>query len=260
MFRFLTGAGIGGEYAAINSAIQELIPARLRGRTDLAINGSFWVGAALGAVGARCAARPGRDRARARLARRLRHRRRARPGDPLLRRFLPGEPALADDPRPSRSEAERVVGEIEARVAPRAAPICRRRTDAPIRAAAPRTATLVSRQLRDAAAPLPPAHRARPGADGRAGLLLQRHLLHLCAGADRFYGVAAGPGRAVTSCPSPSATSLGPLLLGPLFDTLGPQADDRRAPTRCRACCWPSPAGCSRRACSTPRRRRRPGR
>jgi MFS family permease len=48
-FRFLTGAGIGGEYAAINSAIQELIPARYRGRTDLAINGSFWVGAAAGA-------------------------------------------------------------------------------------------------------------------------------------------------------------------------------------------------------------------
>src|SRR6266705_5070591 len=45
LFRFLTGAGIGGEYTAINSAIQELIPARFRGRTDLAINGSFWVGA-----------------------------------------------------------------------------------------------------------------------------------------------------------------------------------------------------------------------
>ncbi len=50
LFRFLTGAGIGGEYTAINSTIQELIPARYRGRTDLAINGSFWVGAALGAV------------------------------------------------------------------------------------------------------------------------------------------------------------------------------------------------------------------
>ncbi|HZP98309.1 MAG TPA: MFS transporter [Reyranella sp.] len=49
-FRFVTGAGIGGEYSAINSAIQELIPARLRGRTDLAINGSFWVGAAVGAL------------------------------------------------------------------------------------------------------------------------------------------------------------------------------------------------------------------
>jgi MFS family permease len=50
LFRFVTGAGIGGEYTAINSTIQELIPARHRGRTDLAVNGSFWIGAALGAV------------------------------------------------------------------------------------------------------------------------------------------------------------------------------------------------------------------
>jgi MFS family permease len=51
LFRFLTGAGIGGEYTAINSTIQELIPARVRGWTDLVINGSFWVGAAMGAAG-----------------------------------------------------------------------------------------------------------------------------------------------------------------------------------------------------------------
>ena len=49
-FRFLTGAGIGGEYSAINSTIQELVPARVRGWTDLIINGSFWVGAAIGAA------------------------------------------------------------------------------------------------------------------------------------------------------------------------------------------------------------------
>ena len=49
--RFVTGAGIGGEYAAINSTIQELIPARVRGWCDLVINGSFWIGAALGAAG-----------------------------------------------------------------------------------------------------------------------------------------------------------------------------------------------------------------
>jgi MFS family permease len=48
--RFFTGAGIGGEYTAINSTIQELIPARYRGWTDLVINGSFWIGAAIGAV------------------------------------------------------------------------------------------------------------------------------------------------------------------------------------------------------------------
>ena len=47
--RALTGFGIGGEYAAINSAIDELIPARLRGTVDLAVNGSFWIGAAMGA-------------------------------------------------------------------------------------------------------------------------------------------------------------------------------------------------------------------
>jgi MFS family permease len=52
LFRFLTGAGIGGEYTAINSTIQELVPARYRGWTDLVINGSFWIGAALGAASA----------------------------------------------------------------------------------------------------------------------------------------------------------------------------------------------------------------
>ena len=50
IFRFFTGFGIGGEYAAINSAIDELIPARVRGWVDLAINGSYWLGAAFGAA------------------------------------------------------------------------------------------------------------------------------------------------------------------------------------------------------------------
>ena len=51
-FRFITGLGIGGEYAAVNATIQELIPARKRGFTDLCINGSYWLGAALGSLGA----------------------------------------------------------------------------------------------------------------------------------------------------------------------------------------------------------------
>jgi MFS family permease len=50
LFRFITGSGIGGEYSAVNSAIDELIPARFRGRIDLMINGSFWLGAAVGAA------------------------------------------------------------------------------------------------------------------------------------------------------------------------------------------------------------------
>ncbi|MBV8913548.1 MAG: MFS transporter, partial [Acetobacteraceae bacterium] len=58
LFRFLTGAGIGGEYAAVNATIQELIPARKRGFTDLCVNGSFWLGAALGAIGANFALDP----------------------------------------------------------------------------------------------------------------------------------------------------------------------------------------------------------
>jgi MFS family permease len=51
LFRSLTGAGIGGEYAAINSAVDELIPARVRGHVDLIINSTFWVGAFLGSLG-----------------------------------------------------------------------------------------------------------------------------------------------------------------------------------------------------------------
>jgi MFS family permease len=50
--RFVTGAGIGGEYSAINSAIDELIPARVRGRVDLIINGSYWVGSIAGSAAA----------------------------------------------------------------------------------------------------------------------------------------------------------------------------------------------------------------
>jgi MFS family permease len=49
--RFIAGMGIGGEYAAINSAIDELIPARYRGRIDIAINGTYWFGAILGTLG-----------------------------------------------------------------------------------------------------------------------------------------------------------------------------------------------------------------
>ncbi len=60
LFRFLTGAGIGGEYTAINSALQELIPVNYRGRTDLAINGSFWLGALAGALGTTVLLQPGR--------------------------------------------------------------------------------------------------------------------------------------------------------------------------------------------------------
>ncbi|MBV9825691.1 MAG: MFS transporter [Alphaproteobacteria bacterium] len=115
VFRFLTGAGIGGEYAAVNSAIQELIPARYRGRTDLAINGSFWFGAALGALGAVTLLAPGR------LPADLGWRFAFGIGAVLglgiigLRRYIPESPRwLMLHAR--NDEAEQVVSEIEDRV------------------------------------------------------------------------------------------------------------------------------------------------
>ena len=118
-FRFVTGAGIGGEYGAVNSAIQELIPARRRGYADLAINGSFWVGAALGAAGSLAALDP------ALVAPALGWRLAFIIGATLalvivwLRRFVPESPRwLLTHGRPE--EAEAVATAIEARSAPRA--------------------------------------------------------------------------------------------------------------------------------------------
>jgi len=115
LFRFLTGAGIGGEYTAINSAIQEFVPARFRGRTDLAINGSFWIGAALGAGGAVLFLQPGRLppdwgwRAAFAIGSLLGL------GILMLRRFIPESPRwLMLHAR--LGEGEAVVAEIESRV------------------------------------------------------------------------------------------------------------------------------------------------
>ncbi len=113
--RFVTGAGIGGEYAAINSAIQELIPARHRGATDLIINGSFWIGGALGALGSLIVLDPAIFEASVgwRIAFIL--------GGLIgiviiyLRRFIPESPRwLMTHGR--LAEAERIVSEIEADV------------------------------------------------------------------------------------------------------------------------------------------------
>ena len=108
LFRAITGAGIGGEYAAINSAIDELIPARVRGRVDLIINGSYWVGAAMGARCDAGAARFALHSDLARMAMRIWNRR----GSGINRDFLSpldsGESALVDDSRAeSRSGRDR---------------------------------------------------------------------------------------------------------------------------------------------------------
>ena len=100
-FRFVAGTGIGGEYTAINSAIDELIPSHYRGRVDIAVNGTYWAGAAIGSglglylfsshVPINWGWRIG-----------VLHRPAARPDHHLPAALHPGEPALADDPRYAR--------------------------------------------------------------------------------------------------------------------------------------------------------------
>ncbi|WP_332815889.1 MFS transporter [Ramlibacter sp.] len=215
--RFATGLGIGGEYAAINSAIDELIPARVRGRVNLAINGSFWIGAALGALlslvlldarvlgpelGWRAAFLLGAVMAVAIL---------------LVRRHVPESPRwLLAHGHPQ--EAERVVAGIEAAVHGGSA------------------ATAPARTLP------PPARRATvPSLGEIAHVLLRRYpqrsavVLALMVSQaffynaifftyalvlTRFYDVdAARVGLFIF--PFAAGNVLGPLLLGPLFDHVG---------------------------------------
>ena len=112
LFRLLTGAAIGGEYSAINSAIDEMIPARVRGWADLAINGTFWVGAAAGSLASVVLLDPRL------LPRGLGWRLAFGLGAALgliiivLRRFVPESPRWLLT-HGHRAEAERIVGEIE---------------------------------------------------------------------------------------------------------------------------------------------------
>ena len=179
LFRAITGFGIGGEYAAINSAIDELMPARYRGRIDIIINGSFWVGAVAGSgasliflnpnvfapnVGWRLAFAVGGVLCL---------------GILLMRRHV-GEPALARDPRlcpPSRRDGRRH----------RAARARGYRAGARARAGPARSASaphlrLRSDRARDARQVSQPQH-ADARADDRTGVFVQRGLLLLCLGA-----------------------------------------------------------------------------
>src|SRR4051812_9112635 len=130
LFRFLTGAGIGGEYAAINSAIQEFVPARLRGRTDLIVNGSFWLGAAIGALASIILLDP------AHVAPDLGWRLAFFTGAALGLVILLMRSAVPESPRwlmtrGRLAEAERIVADIEERVSRRCgelAPVTRRIT------------------------------------------------------------------------------------------------------------------------------------
>ncbi len=216
-FRFLTGAGIGGEYSAINSAIQELIPARLRGRVDLAINGSFWIGAAVGALvsvplldpalfgpdwGWRIAFGSGAVLGLVIL---------------YLRRFLPESPRwLLIHGR--QAEARQVVEEIEARVM------------ADGRCALPPVKPTLSLGDPHRLTMASLAHTLLRRYPGRTalGLVLMASQAFVYNAIfftyalvlTKFYGIAADA-VGLYILPFALGNFLGPLLLGPLFDTVG---------------------------------------
>src|SRR4051795_7144357 len=218
LFRLLTGAGIGGEYAAVNATIQELIPARRRGFTDLVVNGSFWLGAAAGAIGALVVLNPS-----------------VMPAEYgwrfafiiggvlglvvlLLRQFLPESPRwLMTHGQPE--EAERVVAQIEARVA--------HETGRPL----PPVPKMTLRLRTDVRSWFGAGFRALIGQYRRRTLLgvVLMAAQAFCYNAvfftyalilTRFYGVASG-NVGLFILPFAIGNFLGPLLLGRLFDTIG---------------------------------------
>ena len=174
--------GIGGQYAAINSAIDEMMPSKYRGRVDIWINGTYWAGAIIGSV--RVAGLPQRVRHQRGLAARLPDGAGAGPGGDRRRPHPAGEPALADDSRPGRGGGAR-AGEDRGRrpqVRRRAEPGRRQPGDQPGPGQAVRLPGLPT-----AGVPrVPQARHPRGHADDHPVVPLQRHLLHLCAGAGQL--------------------------------------------------------------------------
>jgi MFS family permease len=217
-FRMLTGAGIGGEYAAVNATIQELIPARRRGFTDLVINGSFWLGAALGALGALVVLDP------AIMPQEIGWRAAFIVGGLLgfvvlfLRRFLPESPRwLMTHGQPE--EAERVVDEIEARV--------ERETGRPLPPVPPGFLTLridVRSWFGAGAKALVTTYRRQAwlGVTLMAAQAFCYNAVFFTYGLvlTRFYGVSSAS-IGLFILPFAIGNFLGPLLLGRLFDTIG---------------------------------------
>jgi MFS family permease len=217
LFRFLTGAGIGGEYTAINSTIQELVPARYRGWTDLVINGSFWIGAAMGATSAIILLDPhliGPD-----LGWRLAYLTGACLGLVVfvMRMWLPESPRwLMIHGRPDRAEA--IVADIERSVL----------GDAPDRLQQTfpkiRLKMRDHTPLREVAHTLFTAYRKR-SLVGLALMIAQAFFYNaifftFALVLTDFFGIAANQvGWYIL--PFAAGNFLGPLLLGRLFDTLG---------------------------------------
>jgi MFS family permease len=217
-FRFITGLGIGGEYAAVNCTIQEMIPARRRGFTDLVINGSFWLGAALGGLGAVVALDPGVINPE------LGWRAAFIIGGLIgvavlfLRRFIPESPRwLMTHGRPE--EAAAVVAAIEARV--------ERETGAPLPPVPPGTLRLRRHNqgwFLHSLRILVTQYRSRTvlglALMGSQAFCYNAVLFTYGMVLTRFYGVGMGS-IGWFMLPFALGNFMGPLLLGPLFDSLG---------------------------------------
>jgi len=215
LFRFLTGAGIGGEYTAINSTIQEIVPARVRGHTDLIINGSFWLGAAGGALGSVVLLDP------ALFVPEIGWRLAFLIGAALgvvvffMRMWIPESPRwLVLHGRPA--EAEAVVEEIERRAGVVTVPV----PDAALQRLRTRRAT----PLREVFHSLFVAHRRR----AFIGLALMASQAFFYNAIFFTYALILTDFYAVPAAdvgwyilPFAAGNFLGPLLLGRLFDTVG---------------------------------------
>lgn len=218
VFRLLTGAGIGGEYAAVNATIQELIPARRRGFTDLVVNGSFWIGAAIGASGAVVVLDPSL------VPTEIGWRAAFIIGGVLgfivllLRRFLPESPRwLMTHGDPDGAEAvvrgieERVERESGARLPPPPEQSLRLRTDVQSWFAAGVRALLTAYRSRTMLGTVLMAAQAFC-----YNAVFFTYALILT----RFYHIPSGR-VGLFMLPFAAGNFLGPLLLGKLFDTLG---------------------------------------